>query len=274
MDNVCHFVPYHQDYHSIHTIHFVLETTPQKDTMLKSQAVYKMHLVCSGTGKLHTAGKIISLKKGDVFFTFPGTPYCIESVESFTYMYISFLGSRGNMIMDNLKISSQNYVFSGCEEIQSFWEKGIDTTPETADLIAESVLLYSFYFLGNEIIPMETKRGEEENIAPVIKKYVDDNFSRHKLTLEHLSAELLYSPKYISAVFKKKFNVGFAEYLNTIRIQNACTLIRQGFTNVSGIANRCGYEDPQYFSKVFKEKMGISPKTYILEFQKDEKYSS
>ena len=107
-NNICHFIPYHKDYHSIHTINFVLETKQQPYSLLKSQAVYKIHFVCGGKGNLHIPGKILSLSKGDIFFTFPGTPFCIETVEDFSYMYISFLGSRANMIMNKLKISAHN----------------------------------------------------------------------------------------------------------------------------------------------------------------------
>lgn len=262
-NNICHFIPYHKDYHSIHTINFVLETKPQPYSSLKSQSVYKIHLVCGGKGNLHILGKTLHLSQGDVFFTFPAVPFCIESVENFSYMYISFLGSRANMIMDNLKISSQNFLFSGCDEIYEFWTKGLNTNFETADLIAESILLYSFYFLGNKIIPPSTQNYLKGDVALKIKKYIDDNFTQPKLTLELLSNELSYSPKYISSTFKKRFNTGIAEYLNTIRIQNACTLMQQGFTSISDVSNQCGYTDSQYFSKIFKQKTGVSPKAYI-----------
>ena len=262
--NICKFIPQHKDDHSIHTVNLVLETKRQSFTSLQSSSVYKIHLVTNGTGRIHIAGNVLALNKGDVFFTFPGTPYCIESLESFHYMYISFLGTRANMILDKLQISPQNFLFPGCEEIRDFWENGLATIKETADLIAESILLYSFYYLGNKIIPLESEDTSNQNNAfLIIKKYIDDNFFQHKLSLETISAELSYSPKYISTVFKKWFKVGITEYLNTIRIQNACTLISQGYTNVSDIANRCGYVDAQYFSKVFKKRIGVSPKIYI-----------
>ena len=262
-NNICHFIPYHKDYHSIHTINFVLETKPQSYTFLKSQSVYKIHFVRSGKGNLHISGKTLPLTQGDIFFTFPAVPFCIESVEDFTYMYISFLGSRANMIMDNLKISPQNFLFNDCNEIYSFWKKGLNSNTETADLIAESILLYSFYFLGNKIIHLESRTNLSGNEALIIKKYIDDNFSHPKLSLEAISHELSYSPKYISSTFKKQFNVGISDYLKIIRIQNACTLLKQGFTSISDVANQCGYTDPLYFSKVFKQKIGVSPKSYI-----------
>ena len=261
--NVCHFIPYHKDYHSIHTINFVLETKEQEYTSLKSQAVYKMHLVCGGEGKVHTAGKSVKVKKGDVFFTFPANPFCIESQEEFSYMYISFLGTRANMIMDNLKISPQNFCFYDCEEIIAFWENGISSRSALTDLISESILLYSFHFIGSKIIPLREKASLNEDISLKVKKYIDDNFSQQTLSLKTISDAVSYSAKYISSVFKKNFKVGVIEYLNTVRIQNACTLLQQGFTSIGDVSGRCGYSDAQYFSKVFRQKMGVSPKMYI-----------
>ena len=261
--DVCHFIPFHKDSYSIHTINFVLETTPQPFSPLKTQSLYKMHDVCTGKGKLHRPNETISLLPGDIFFTFPDTMYSIESEGNFTYMYISFLGSRANMIMDSLTISSKNFLFSGCQEIYDYWKKGIDTTPELIDLISESILLYSFCFLGKKLITSTNKGDSKDNASTIIKKYIDDNFFDQKLSLEMISKNLSYSPKYISSVFKKKFNVGITEYLNTIRIQNACTLMKQGFTSISDVSNQCGFADAQYFSKVFKQRTGLSPKAYI-----------
>lgn len=268
VQNICHFTPYHKDYHSIHTINFVFETKPQEYKALKTESVYKIHFVCSGKGRLHVAGKEIPLHEGDVFFTFPAVPFCIESAENFSYMYISFLGSRANMIMDNMSISPHRFIFSGCGEIYEFWKNGLCSSPETTDLIAESILLYTFHFLGNKIISLNVKRDLKEDISLKIKKYIDDNFSEHEISLKTISDEFSYSQKYVSSVFKKSFKVGISEYLSAIRIQNACTLIAQGFASVSDISNRCGYADPQYFSKVFKQKTGFSPKIYIKSMSK------
>jgi AraC-like DNA-binding protein len=40
-------------------------------------------------------------------------------------------------------------------------------------------------------------------------------------------------------------------------------MLKQGFTSVSDVALRCGYPDAQYFSKVFKRRMNLSPREYI-----------
>lgn len=266
--NICHFIPFHKDAHSIHTINFVLETKPQQYDRLKSESVYKMYYVCSGHGFIHTPGKITPLTTGDLFFTFPSVPFAIESGENFTYMYISFIGIRGNMIMENLKICNNNFLFHNAHEVQDFWQKGLLANSKTVDLISESVLLYTFSFLGNSLLP-ESNESKQRHSVDLIKKYVDDHFTEYNFSLETMSRDLSYNKKYISYLFKKHIGVGIIEYLNTIRIQNACAMMKQGFTSVNDIADRCGYSDAQYFSKIFKTKMGVVPTQYIKTLQTD-----
>ena len=266
-ENICHFISFHKDAQSIHTINFVLETKAQPYDRLKSESVYKMYYVCTGQGYLHTPGKITPLSQGDIFFTFPAAPFAIQSVENFTYMYISFVGLRGNRIMESLSISSSNFLFHQATEVQDFWEKGIVTGSKAIELIAESVLLYTFWFLGNRLLPEQGDRKRHHSVA-TIKKYLDDHFTDHNFSLENMSRELAYNKKYISHVFKKHFGIGIIEYLNTVRVQNACTMIEQGFTCVNDIADRCGYSDAQYFSKIFKGKIGMAPSQYISSLQR------
>ena len=57
---------------------------------------------------------------------------------------------------------------------------------------------------------------------------------------------------------------------HTVRIQQACTMLKQGFTSVSDVALRCGYPDAQYFSKVFKRRMSISPREYLASIRSED----
>jgi two-component system response regulator YesN len=55
----------------------------------------------------------------------------------------------------------------------------------------------------------------------------------------------------------------FKEYVTNMRMSFADGLIKNGETSVSAIARMCGYTDPLYFSRVFSESRGISPKVAI-----------
>ena len=267
-ENICLFVPFHKDYQSIHTVNFVLETQPQTKRAFRTDAVYRMHYVRAGRGFLHTVGSVQPLVAGDLFFTFAGTPYFLESESDFTYQYISFLGARANMIMEKLHISPANAYFPDCCDLAGFWQQGLAVNRELTDLISESILLYTFTFLGNRTLAIEKNDPPPDELFRKLKKYIDDNYNNPELSLSVIGADISYHPKYLSGLFKRRMGIGMTEYLNTVRVQSACTLMDQGLACVSEIAALSGYRDALYFSKVFRKKMGLSPKRYIAERQR------
>jgi len=267
--NVCRFVPREVNDHSIHTVHFVLETEEQIYTGLRLKSLYTVYFVLRGQGRLHTRGEVLSLEKGDVFFSFPAEPFAIESVRDFKYMYISFLGARGNRIMEKLGVSPKNVLFSGCGDLETVWTQGLDSPAELSDIASEAVLLHTFAYLGKRLPDFAVNEKGRIDLISTIQKYVDEHFSDPDFSLERLGSELKYNKKYLSTVFKRHVGVGIVEYLHTVRIQHACTMLKQGFTSVSDVALRCGYPDAQYFSKVFKRRMNQAPRDYMASIKVD-----
>lgn len=261
--NVCRFVPRESNDHSIHTVHFVLETEQQIYSGLRIKSLYTVYLVTRGTGKLHTQGDVLPLHTGDIFFTFPAVPFAIESVSDFQYMYISFLGARGNRIMEKLGISSKSALYEGCQDLINVWTQGMHTPAQLSDIASEAVLLHTFAYLGAGLSKFSEHTDGQTDLISMIQKYVDEHFSDPDFSLERLGNDLKYNKKYLSTLFKKHVGVGIVDYLHTVRIQHACTMLKQGFTSVSDVALRCGYPDAQYFSKVFKRRMNLSPREYI-----------
>lgn len=261
--NVCRYVPRETSEHSIHTVNFVLETEPQVYTGLHLKALNTVYLVIRGHGKLHTQGEVRDVGKGDMFFSFPAEPFAIESVDSFQYMYISFLGSRGNQLMEKLGVTPRSCFFSDCADVAPTWLQGIQSPSSLSDIASEAVLLHTFAYLGGRQSKFASHDRQGINLVSAIQKYVDEHFSEPEFTLDLLGSELKYNKKYLSTVFKKHMGVGIVEYLHSVRVQHACTMMHQGFSSVSDVAFRCGYSDAQYFSKVFKNRMGVSPRAYM-----------
>lgn len=260
--NICHFVPYRKDGYSLQTVNFVLETMCKKEVPFSRESLYKAYYVTSGSGFLHIDGKKIHLEENDVFFTFPSWEIAITSENDFSYMYVSFLGNRANMIMEKTCISYKNCIFHNCEKILAVWEICLETKEDFADLASESVLLETFAYIGERMCADEKKTKTASDSVSKIKNYIDDNFQSVDFSLDKIANFLNYNAKYISSVFKKSMGMGVVDYLNTIRVQYAVELIDEGFGNVSELAYHCGYKDGAYFSKVFKKKTGYSVGEY------------
>ena len=261
--NVCRFFTRNQNKGDLELFNCVLETLPQTNRELKIPSVYRMHLVLHGTGRLCLTGREIPLAEGDLFFTLPSVPAAICSDDGFQYMYISFLGSRANAVMETMHITGTDCVFSGFFGLFDLWCRNLEADGVAAALRVESTLLYSFSVLGERRLLSGPVHPSGDGAALLVKQYIDQFFFKPEISLESVGQACGYHPKYVSTVFKHTYKIGFSRYLNTVRIRNACMLMKQGESEVQSIALRCGYRDPLYFSRLFKEYTGHSPRAYM-----------
>jgi len=264
-DNVCRFVPTNSSGDALHTVNYVYETTKRGNAVPATYSMYKINYVVDGEASVVCGGVEKRVKKGDIFFILPSVLYTVSGNDDFKYAYISFLGIRASAVMEKLGINKRNFVFTDFRELEKVWLDGLSVANELIDLVSEGVLLYTLARIGDRctVIASDRKASDYEERFLLIKKYIDDNFSDSNLSLDKIAPEFSYNKKYLSSAFKKHFKIGVTEYLTVVRINHACMLMDQKYTGVSDIAFLCGFDDPMYFSKVFKKRMGISPKAYM-----------
>jgi len=251
----------------IHTTNFVYETTPPVSTSFKSDAVYRIHYVMSGKGVLHTVHQKYLLEEGDIFFTFPTSRYIIESTDNLKYMFISYIGLRGNVLMEQISITKTNPHFKHYPEAKPIWNYFFTLADKTnLDMIAESTLLYTLSLLSKK--PLIDENTDMHNDMLLIKNYIDEHYQDPSLSLETISNHFSYNKKYASAKFKNIFQISIPQYITSARISNACALMENNVICVKEVAHLCGYSDTLYFSKVFKKHMRISPKEFIQQHKK------
>lgn len=83
------------------------------------------------------------------------------------------------------------------------------------------------------------------------------------VSLQSVAEEIGISAGYLSTIFKNETGQGFTEYLNSIRIASAVDMLELGERDFHKIAAESGFWDYAYFFKVFKKRMGTTPKTYL-----------
>lgn len=260
--NVCFFPNHRSNPHTLNPVNYVRETEKLTDAA-RTESVYKIHFIESGRGVLLVRGVSYPLAEGDVFFTFPSMTYSIVMEGAYSCIYISFLGTRGNEILERLGINSTRFFFPGCGALRGHFSVGLQMGCEVSEWMSESVLLYAFAFLRERLMPSQDGGRMGSGTAQRIKAYIDENFADPELCLEKIGSALAFHPKYVSSIFKRELHLGVSEYVSELRIQNACALMNGGYRSVSEIAARCGFTEGQYFSKVFKKKTGITPFEYI-----------
>lgn len=91
--------------------------------------------------------------------------------------------------------------------------------------------------------------------------YIRQHFGE-SLTLDSVAQRVFVSPFYLSHLFKEELGLTFVEYLTRVRVEEAKGLLADSNLSVLGVAEKVGYEDASYFSKVFRKAIGLTPNQY------------
>lgn len=96
--------------------------------------------------------------------------------------------------------------------------------------------------------------------------YIRENYFK-QISVNKISEVAGMSPFTFSRFFKKNCGAGFVEYLNRVRTNKACYLLRETEYQVHDIALECGFTSISNFNKQFRNTHGISPRDYRAQFK-------
>lgn len=100
-----------------------------------------------------------------------------------------------------------------------------------------------------------------EHFLELIEAYVNNHLSE-TITLDTLCAEFNISRSRLYETFSNLSDGGIASFVRNIRLSNAKNLLKSTDLSVVEIAHRTGFSSENYFSKVFKQKYGVTPNKF------------
>lgn len=117
---------------------------------------------------------------------------------------------------------------------------------------------------------ISTKHGDKTYSYYINKsiQYIKGNYERN-ITLEEVAENTQISKSYLSLLFKQETGINFSTFLTNYRIEKCKEYMKESHYKIYEIAERVGFDNPYYFSKVFKEKVGISCKEYQKKYYKE-----
>ncbi len=165
---------------------------------------------------------------------------------------------------EELLFLSKSFFLKLCENISSNVQYlelegeisyAINSAHTIADLNNALVQILNTYFYW-----YINKGDNTAEIAQKLKQFLDSNYSRDIKNSE-IEKKMGYTNFYIRKVFKDTFGMLPSAYLNNLRIEKAKQLLAVQ-VQVKDVSASVGYQDPLYFSKVFKKAVGLSPTQY------------
>ncbi len=260
VENICKFNPYRSSDLICENFIYEVGNGLEKDRVVEHHVIY---LVISGEGEACVDGERYRLQSGTLFFTMKGERVSVVSQGELKLCYIAFQGRRADEYLERCGITKAQRSFCGHDELVPFWLECLQKARrENIDMISEAVLLYSisdFSALGKE----------SDDVVTRMISITHDSFKDPSLSLSSVASLIGYDPKYLSTVFKKKRGISYTRFLREMRIKHAIFLMEEGVISVKNVALLSGFYDALYFSKVFTNEVGISPKAYIYKVSQE-----
>lgn len=87
-----------------------------------------------------------------------------------------------------------------------------------------------------------------------------------KITLESMEENMHLNGCYISTLFMRRLGMGFHDYINSLRIADACKLLTTSKLSIIDIAETVGFGTSRTFNRVFVDNFGMTPREYRNKF--------
>jgi AraC-like DNA-binding protein len=118
--------------------------------------------------------------------------------------------------------------------------------------------------LPDTIIP-EIKDGQnnvEDAFVKKVRDAIEANLTDANFTVEHLCKLVFISHSQLHRKLEAITSLSPNKFIRTIRMQKAEELLKHPTNSIASVASDCGYNDPGYFARVFKQEYGITPQEW------------
>jgi AraC-like DNA-binding protein len=269
--------------HSFHINHMKVDYFP---SMRHFHPEVEILLVIQGTGTRFVGDSVESFSPGDLVMIGPDVPHewCSDKSGSdggSEAIYILFNTEiLGN---DFWKLPESKIILKIIQQSQ----RGIKLTGKTRDEVAELIrtmeasygftriiLLMSilekiafngeFHYLASPVITSSVNETDSERLNKIYK-YVIENIHQ-PISLEKAASISNLSTAAFCRYFRKRTNKTFIQFLNEIRIGQACRLLINENHTIAEICYTCGYNNNSYFIRQFRKVTGLTPLNYRRKF--------
>lgn len=244
-------------------------------TKLHNHNEFEILLINSGSCTVRIANKEYQAKDGDIIFVNPMEVHeiAVNTNVPYAHQCICFDISviMNNRICQNLKneCTSIIHIIKGETEhgthLKDLFEKIFNEVKNEGKTFAMEITAYITlmfsYLLKNSLVDEKRANPKETRFCSDVLAYISGHY-REKITSKQAAEACFLNHSYFCRKFKENFGTSFSAYLNIYRISVARTMLEENSESVSKVSEMCGFDTPTYFSKCFKNYVGVLPFEY------------
>ena len=259
----------------------LFETQAIQDT-IHCHNCLEINYVQQGSGHYLIEQKIYPVEAGDIFIINNAERHMAVHGEDFSllvmifdssfvwenpqeYDYLEPFFNRNAQFSNRIRKDNEHYG-ELCEYIFKI-EKEYKQQREGWQLVVKAsvllflAVLYRYYKAGHELGgDSKNLYKQYERISPILD-YLHEKYTE-AIELEDLSKLVMMNKTYMCSYFKEVMGITIFEYLQKVRINQSCRLLRTTDLPITEVALESGFNGSSYFNRAFKELLGVTPREY------------
>lgn len=222
------------------------------DASSRKEQLIVLQVTLSGQGFIQMGEKTITLTQNKAFFAkIPGNYRYFG--KDWHFLFIEFSGNMNQWLDTSISVIELSEVF--IELLRTFI---FDLKTQELTVTQNAKAAFPLFLDIKEEIQKENQ--QKTTIIETVKKYIDEHYFED-ISLEFLSEKYELSKYKLIRQFEVAYNSPPIRYLKKVRILHSLSLLWEDQA-VEVVASTVGFTTGNYFSKVFKKEMGISPSEY------------
>jgi AraC family transcriptional regulator, L-rhamnose operon regulatory protein RhaS len=256
-----------------------------RDFEVHSHLFHELVIIMEGTATHIIDGEEYSIKAGDVYVVGGETSHGFQDVRNLSLYNIMYYpdtlfpsggirmlpGFQALFVLEpqcrkeygfqhrlQLSPGGRVYVREQIEIMQEEYEKRVTG----CEAVLQSYFLALAAYLSREYVSAGGSFGSNDlmNLANAVA-YMESHFME-PITLRLLSDFLSISTRHFIRIFQKHYASTPIDYLLRLRLEHSLELLKDSRWNITEVADKCGFADSNYFSRLFHKRFGLSPRGY------------
>ncbi len=255
---------------------------------------YEFVFFSSGPGRVITEDTTYCCRRGSVIIIPPGQVHCTiadSAVERWCIHFDWFGNCRAHhekeriwVFLDSAEFFDTSLTAERLPAIFHIQFPFQNDLPQKSSLTLLSLLESFFKLTSDTLTDLLRKRGlfleilalalnrphgsadaVNERLNPRFfqaKSIMDSSFTKSAFGLGQLAARLRITPNHLTKLFRQKLGMSALDYMLNLRLQLARELLRENSLNIQEIAQKSGFADANYFTRIFRRRHGLTPTSF------------
>lgn len=229
---------------------------------------YLFHFITKGSGVFEVRGKRFELSKGDGFLIFPEElfKYQANGDTPWSYSWFGFNGREAEKCVKILGLSRHNPIYRTTNKrvVTKTFSKFLKEFKRSPRELRHRALLYDLLDIlsiehchSDMPPPLKDKKHIVDDAIEIMSKELGSS-----IAIQEIAKRLGVSRSTLFTVFKEQIGRSPKHHLKLMRLEMSLEYLRNPSYRIAEVANSVGYPDPLFYSREFKNWLGVSPKHF------------